>query len=90
MGEESEAKRSDHVDNVGSSTGSVERDATPIPFSLLPDSAEVGADGALMIGGCSVVELAAEHGTPLFIYDEEHLRSRALSLIHISEPTRPY
>ena len=90
MGEESEAKHSDHVDNVGSSTGSVERDATPIPFSLLPDSAEVGADGALMIGGCSVVELAAEHGTPLFIYDEEHLRSRAREAVEAFGPGVAY
>lgn len=28
------------------------------------------------MGGCDVVELAAEIGTPLFVYDEEHLRAR--------------
>lgn len=49
----------------------------PIPFSLLPDTSAIGDDGALTIGGCSVIELAAEFGTPLFIYDEEHLRERA-------------
>ncbi|HRE01925.1 MAG TPA: diaminopimelate decarboxylase, partial [Ilumatobacteraceae bacterium] len=27
-------------------------------------------------GGCSVADLAAEYGTPLFIYDEAHLRAR--------------
>ncbi len=43
---------------------------------LLPDTATVDVDGALRIGGCSVAELAAEHGTPLFVYDEEHLRAR--------------
>jgi len=32
--------------------------------------------GRLSIGGVDVVELAAEHGTPLFVYDEEHLRRR--------------
>ena len=89
-GQESEAKRSDHVDNVGSSTGSAERDAAPIPFSLLPDSAEVGPDGALMIGGCSVVDLAAEYGTPLFIYDEEHLRSRAREAVEAFGPGVAY
>jgi len=49
----------------------------PLPFSLLPDSADVGADGELHIGGCSVLELGEKYGTPLFIYDEEHIRARA-------------
>jgi len=48
----------------------------PVPMSLLPDSAQAGPRGELQIGGLSVDELAAEYGTPLFIYDEEHLRSR--------------
>ena len=43
---------------------------------LLPDTAEVAADGALSIGGVPVAELAALHGTPLFVYDEVHLRRR--------------
>lgn len=51
-------------------------DSTALPWGLLPDSAEVGPDGGLRIGGCSVAELAAEHGTPLFVYDEDHLRAR--------------
>jgi diaminopimelate decarboxylase len=48
----------------------------PIDLRLLPDSAEVGPDGALRIGGCDLRDLAAEHGTPLFVYDEDHLRAR--------------
>ena len=28
------------------------------------------------MGGCNVAELAAEYGTPLFVYDEAHLRLR--------------
>jgi diaminopimelate decarboxylase len=44
--------------------------------SLLPDSAEVGSDGWLHIGGCHLGALADEHGTPLFVYDEDHLRAR--------------
>lgn len=47
-----------------------------LPWSLLPDSAAETDDGSLTIGGCSVIDLAAEQGTPLFIYDEEHLRRR--------------
>jgi len=54
----------------------------PIPFSLLPDTAEVGDGGQLHIGGCDVEDLAAEFGTPLFIYDEAHLRARCREAIH--------
>ncbi|HEY5875799.1 MAG TPA: diaminopimelate decarboxylase, partial [Ilumatobacteraceae bacterium] len=48
----------------------------PLPLSLLPDTAEVAPDGSLVIGGCRVLDLAAYHGTPLFVYDEQHLRNR--------------
>ena len=48
----------------------------PVPRNLLPDSAAVGGDGWLAIGGCSTAALAAEFGTPLFVYDEDHLRAR--------------
>jgi diaminopimelate decarboxylase len=30
----------------------------------------------LTVGGCSTRDLAAEYGTPLFVYDEDHLRAR--------------
>ncbi|MBW3580850.1 MAG: diaminopimelate decarboxylase [Actinobacteria bacterium] len=49
---------------------------TPLPRHLLPDTAAVGARGRLAIGGCDVIELAGRFGTPLFVYDEEHLRIR--------------
>jgi diaminopimelate decarboxylase len=47
-----------------------------LPFSLLPDSATIGDKGQLIIGGCDTLELAEQFGTPLFVYDEAHLRSR--------------
>ncbi|MBT8164126.1 MAG: diaminopimelate decarboxylase [Acidimicrobiia bacterium] len=47
-----------------------------LPAYLLSDSAAISSDGRLSIGGCDVLELAEEFGTPLFIYDEDHLRSR--------------
>ncbi|MEY2454137.1 MAG: diaminopimelate decarboxylase [Acidimicrobiaceae bacterium] len=50
--------------------------ARPIPTNLLPDTAAVGDDGWLTIGGCSMADVAREFGTPLFVYDEEHLRAR--------------
>lgn len=43
---------------------------------LLPDTAEVNARGNLSVGGVDLVALAEEHGTPLFVYDEAHLRGR--------------
>jgi diaminopimelate decarboxylase len=49
---------------------------TAIPRHLLPDTASIGSDGRLSIGGCDVAELAHRFGTPLFIYDEAHLRAR--------------
>jgi len=47
-----------------------------LPRHLLPDSAAVGRDGRLSVGGVDVLDLAEEHGTPLFVYDEDHLRAR--------------
>lgn len=47
----------------------------PIPWSLLPDSSEI-VDGRLFIGGMDVLSLAEQFETPLFVYDEEHVRAR--------------
>jgi diaminopimelate decarboxylase len=47
-----------------------------LPRQLLSDNARVGEDGALSIAGCGAAELAAEFGTPLFVYDEDHVRAR--------------
>ncbi|MEI2704305.1 MAG: diaminopimelate decarboxylase [Ilumatobacteraceae bacterium] len=49
---------------------------TAISTRLLPDTAGVGDDGELSIGGCRVSDLASQYGTPLFVYDEAHLRAR--------------
>ena len=50
--------------------------AGPIAAHLLPDTATVRPDGRLAIGGVGIDELVARFGTPLFVYDEEHLRAR--------------
>lgn len=47
-----------------------------LPLQLLSDNARVEADGSLSVGGCRVDEIAAEFGTPVFLYDEAHLRAR--------------
>src|SRR5919112_1161522 len=48
----------------------------PLPLRLLPDTASVAADGRLSVAGCDLVDLAERFGTPLFVYDEAHLRAR--------------
>jgi diaminopimelate decarboxylase len=48
----------------------------PIGAELLPDSAAPGPGGHLCVGGVDLVELAETMGTPLFVYDEDHLRTR--------------
>jgi diaminopimelate decarboxylase len=50
--------------------------ADPIDLSLLARSAAIDTAGRLSIGGCDLVELAEEHGTPLYVYDEDELRAR--------------
>ncbi|MCX7620448.1 MAG: diaminopimelate decarboxylase [Acidimicrobiales bacterium] len=47
-----------------------------LPWSLLPDNSSVGPAGQLVVAGCDTLELASEFGTPLFVYDEDHLRAR--------------
>ena len=49
---------------------------TALPGHLLPDNASVDGDGQLAIAGCRVADLAATYGTPLFVYDEDHVRAR--------------
>ena len=48
----------------------------PIGQALLPDTSSVTADGRLSVGGVDLVRLAEEYGTPVFVYDEQHLRNR--------------
>ncbi len=53
-----------------------------IPLRLLPDSATIGTDDSLSIGGIRIAELAAQYGTPLFVYDEDHLRARCRAAVN--------
>ena len=48
----------------------------PLPRYLLPLTAEVDERGGLRVGGVDLCGLAGEIGTPLFVYDETHLRER--------------
>jgi len=51
-------------------------DEAPVPAALLPMTAARGADGHLTVGGVDLLSLAEQFGTPLFVYDEAHLRAR--------------
>ena len=43
---------------------------------IFPDATAVNQQGHLVIGGCDATELAAEYGTPLYVFDEATLRER--------------
>jgi len=45
-------------------------------LALFPLTAEVNNQGHLVIGGCDVVDLTEEFGTPLYLFDESTLRHR--------------
>lgn len=48
----------------------------PFDLTLVPASARVETDGGLSVAGVDLVDLAAEFGTPLYVYDETELRQR--------------
>ena len=55
-----------------------------MPFdniALFPFTADVDARDRLTIGGCDAVELAAEFGTPLLVFDEVTLRSMCRAFV---------
>jgi diaminopimelate decarboxylase len=45
-------------------------------LSLFPLTKKVDSQGHLLIGGCDCVELSKKFGTPLYVFDEDTLRSR--------------
>jgi len=44
-------------------------------------TAAVEPGGQLTVGGLRLVDLAEQFGTPLFVYDEEHLRARCAEAV---------
>jgi diaminopimelate decarboxylase len=60
----------------GDSPQATAPDEGPLERRLLPLSHGVDAAGRLSVGGVDVLELAERFGTPLFVYDEAHLRRR--------------
>ena len=60
---------------IRKTTSSKMNDA-PFDLTLLPASARVEPGGSLSVGGVDLAALAAEFGTPLYVYDEDELRAR--------------
>jgi diaminopimelate decarboxylase len=63
---------------------------TALARYLLPDTASVDAEGRLSVGGVDLVDLAGERGTPLFVYDEAHLRARCREAVEAFGPGVAY
>jgi diaminopimelate decarboxylase len=61
-----------------------------LPRSLLPDTATVDARGHLHVGGLDTLALAEAFGTPLFVYDEVHLRARCREAVAAFGPGVAY
>ena len=59
---------------------------SPLPPALLPDTASVDGDGHLRIAGIDLLDVARDFGTPLFVYDEAHLRARAAEAVEALGP----
>ena len=57
--------------------------------ATFPIGTRVNERGRLEIGGCDVVDLVAEHGTPAYVYAEDDLRARALAYRETGERIRP-
>jgi diaminopimelate decarboxylase len=51
------------------------------PSPVFPMGTRVNARGRLEIGGCDVIELAHEFGTPAYVVAEEDLRARARAFV---------
>jgi diaminopimelate decarboxylase len=52
---------------------------------VFPLGSRLGAQGRLEIGGCDVIELAAEYGTPAYVIAEDDLRARARRFLSAAE-----
>ena len=66
------------------SGGGRERD----PTSVAAGQRSVGHDGWLEVGGVSIEALVEDYGTPLFVYDEAHLRARCREAVAAFGPER--
>ena len=57
---------------------------------MLLGTQEVGGDGALWVGGCSTLDLAEEHGTPCYVFDEAEIRRMCRAYVDGFEARWPH
>ncbi len=50
-------------------------------LALFPEGSTVNEKGHLVVGGCDTVGLAAEFGTPVYVFDEANLRRRCAEFL---------
>lgn len=59
-------------------------------LEVFPDTAKISDDGHLIVGGCDVVSLAREHGTPVTVLDRATFERRANEYASALEPGRVF
>ena len=64
----------DEPDGHGSVAAAADRIAASPAYPL---GSRVNERGRLEVGGCDVVDLVGEHGTPAYVYAEDDIRERA-------------
>src|SRR5947207_10595496 len=61
-------------------SGRLTQDATAVSH-VFPIGSRLNEAGRLEVGGCDVVELAREFGTPAYVYAEDDIRARARAYV---------
>lgn len=61
---------------------------TALDRRLLSDNTALADDGMLTVGGCRIDDVADQFGTPVFVYDEQHLRDRCREAVAAFGPDR--
>ena len=62
---------------AGEEAASAPAPPQPAPSLVYPIGSRLNEAGRLEVGGCDVIELAREFGTPAYVYAEDHVRDRA-------------
>src|SRR3954463_1397877 len=61
-------------------SGRLTQDATAVSH-VFPIGSRLNEAGRLEVGGCDLVELAREFGTPAYVYAEDDIRARARAYV---------
>jgi diaminopimelate decarboxylase len=67
--------------HAGEEAASMPRPPAAPPSHVYPIGSHLSEAGRLEVGGCDVVELAREFGTPAYVYAEDHMRARARAYV---------